>query len=242
MERTMIRFEDVSFSYEESRPVLSALNLEFPAGISLVLGVNGSGKSTLLKLAAGIECPDAGRLLVDGLDLWEDEVAARRSLAYLPEFPDLSPYATIEEILSLVCRLRGEPPSRRIEVLELFGLDEAAGRSVRELSLGQKRRATFAAAFIGTPSNILLDEPLEALDRRIQTEVLAWIGRRAASKATVVVVSHAIEPFLDTATRAVGMRQGQPRTIAPLPEARAAKIEILEALARSEWESPWLLD
>ena len=106
--------------------------------------------------------------------------------------------------------------------------------------MGQKRRATFAAAFVGTPSNILLDEPLEALDRRIQSEVLAWIGRRAAARATVVVVSHAIEPFLDIATHAVGMRQGRPRIVAPLPDSRAAKTEVVEALARSEWESPWL--
>lgn len=233
----MIRFENATFSYEKRRPVLSALNLEFTAGVTLVLGVNGSGKSTLLKLAAGVECPDAGRVLVDGFDLWADEVAARRSLAYLPEFPDLSPYATIEEILSLVCRLREEPPARCREVLDLFGLDEAANRSVRELSLGQKRRATFAAAFIGTPANILLDEPLEALDRQIQSKVLAWFDRRAVLKATIVVVSHAIEPFLDLATRAVGLRQGQPRIVALLPDSRAARADLIDALARSEWES-----
>jgi len=232
----MIRFDDVSFGYEKNRPILSAVSLEFPAGVTLVLGVNGSGKSTLLKLAAGVECPDSGCVQVDGFGLWTDEVAARRSLAYLPEFPDLSPYATIEEILTLVCRLREEPPVRAGQVLDLFGLKEAADRSVRELSLGQKRRATFAAAFIGTPANILLDEPLEALDRWIQAEVLAWIGRLAAAGATVVIVSHSAEPFLGLASRAVGMRQGRPRVAAPLPGAPADKAGIIDALARSDWE------
>ena len=78
-----------------------------------------------------------------------------------------------------------------------------------------------AIALLKDAPNILLDEPLEALDRRIRSEVLAWIGRRTAARATVVVVSHAIEPFLDIATHAVGMRQGRPRIVAPLPDSRA---------------------
>ena len=180
---------------------------------TLVLGVNGSGKSTLLKLAAGVEHPDAGAVFVGGLDLWKDETAARRGLAYLPEFPDLSPYATIREICDFVCRLRGEPVVRGREALDVFGLGPYAHRSVRELSLGQKRRATFAAAWIGSPTHVLLDEPLEALDRKVRDAALAWIFRLAERGAAVLVVSHEIEPFLDRAVRAVGLAGGRPTVV-----------------------------
>lgn len=205
----MIRFESVSFAYDVDRPLLCALDLEIGAGLTLVVGPNGSGKSTLLKLAAGVEPPDGGRVLIDGLDLWKAEVAARRTLAYVPEQADLTPYATIRDILSLVARLRGEPPRAAAEALSAAGLAGLGNRSVRELSLGQKRRATFAAAFIGRPSHLLLDEPLEAMDRAMQGHIIAWLGRRLGEGASAVVVSHDLDPFAGMAARTLTMSEGR---------------------------------
>jgi ABC-type multidrug transport system ATPase subunit len=102
----MICFHAVAFSYRRGEPVLSGVNLALPAGLTLVVGPNGCGKSTLLKLAAGIEPPDAGCIEIDGCDLWTEEVAARADLAFVPEQPDLTPYATVAEILALVSALR----------------------------------------------------------------------------------------------------------------------------------------
>jgi ABC-2 type transport system ATP-binding protein len=228
----MIRFENVSFSYRGGEPVFDRLDLEIGPGLTLVLGVNGSGKSTLLKLAAGVESPDGGSVLVGGHDLWKEEIAARRGLAYLPEFPDLTPYATIREICDYVCRLRREPAAKGREALEMFGLGPYAHRSVRELSLGQKRRATFAAAWIGTPSHVFLDEPLEALDRRIREAALDWIFRLAADGSAVLVVSHEIDAFAGRADRAVGLVRGRPTLAERLPDAPGERIALLEALAR----------
>jgi len=150
----------VSFAYEKDVPVLVGIDLEFQPGLTMLLGPNGCGKSTLLKLASGVEKPNAGQITIDAHNLWQDEVAARQNLAYVPEQPDLTPYATIREILNLVCRLRNEPLEKGIEALQFFSLHDLATRTVRELSLGQRRRAVFAAALIGTPRYILLDEPL----------------------------------------------------------------------------------
>ena len=77
--------------------------------MSLVVGPNGCGKSTLLELAAGVEIPAQGRVTVAGFDLWREEVDSRRHIAYLPEHPDLTPYATVAEILALVCGFAGPP-------------------------------------------------------------------------------------------------------------------------------------
>jgi ABC-type multidrug transport system ATPase subunit len=233
----MIQFRQASFSYRAGEPVLAGIDLEIGAGLTLLLGPNGCGKSSLLKLAAGVEEPDEGRVEIDGKDLWTDEtteVEARRTLAYVPEQPDLTPYATVREILALVCRLRGVPRERGEEALESVGLRALAHRSVRELSMGQRRRAVLAAARIGTPRHILLDEPLEAMDRGAREDILAWIDRLLAEGASVLVVSHDIEPFVPRAVRALTVREGRCLTVDPLPAGPAERLALLERMARGE--------
>jgi ABC-type multidrug transport system ATPase subunit len=228
----MMVFEDVTFAYEPGRPVVRNASFPLGPGLTLLLGPNGCGKSTLLKLAAGVERPDRGRILVDGLDLWVREAEARRGLAYLPEFPDITPYATLRDVLRLVCRLRGEPKAAGAKALETFGLADESGRSVRELSSGQRKRALFAAAFVGSPLHILLDEPLDALDRQIADDVVRWIGERAAAGASVIVVSHAIEPLAGLVNRAVTVRAGSIEIREDLPASPDARLRLLDALAR----------
>ncbi len=227
----MIRFQNVSFSYDKDEKVIHSVNLELHPGLTMLLGPNGCGKSTLLKLAAGVEIPETGAISINGFDLWKEEVAARKGLAYLPEHPDLTPYASIKEILDLVCRLRGQPLDEGKKALEFFDLKNLAHRTIRELSMGQRRRAVFAACYVGTPSHILLDEPLEGMDRHIQKEILAWIKNYTQSGATVVVVSHAIEPFIDFASSAVTVQSGKALRFKNLPGLYGKKLAFLEQLA-----------
>ncbi|MDH5385759.1 MAG: ABC transporter ATP-binding protein [Candidatus Aminicenantes bacterium] len=227
----MIRFQNVSFSYEKEEKVLHSVNLELHPGLILLLGPNGCGKSTLLKLAAGVEMPDSGVITIDGHDLWREEVKARKGLAYLSEHPDLTPYATIKEILGLVCRLRGEPLDAGKKALDFFGLQHLAYRTVRELSMGQRRQAVFAACLVGTPFHILLDEPLEGMDRHVQKEILAWIKNHTLSGATILLVSHSIEPFIELASQAVTIQSGQALRFKSLPESYDKKMSFLEQLA-----------
>ena len=230
----MIRLRAAAFAYRPSEPVLAGADLEIPAGLTLLVGKNGCGKSTLLKLAAGVERPDGGQVEIDGLDLWRDETKARAGLAYVPEQPDLTPYASVAEILRLVCRLRGEPESAVAAALAFVGLSGLAGRSVRELSMGQRRKAVLAAALLGTPRHVLLDEPLEAMDRGARDDVLAWIDRLLAAGTAVLVVSHELEPFAARAARAVTVAGGRCPVFDPLPADPTERLALLERLARGE--------
>ena len=233
----MIRFKNVTFGYEKNVPVIDSIDLELSSGLTLLLGPNGCGKSTLLKLASGVEKPDFGQITIDGRDLWKDEVSARRNLAYLPEQPDLTPYATLREIISLVCRLRGETLKSGEEALKFFGLHSAVHRTVRELSLGQRRRAVFAACLIGTPKYILLDEPLEGMDRSIQKEIKDWISSRTQAGAAVIVVSHFIEKFTDLVSQAVTLKDGQALLFPELPDNQDKKLALLEELSKGRISS-----
>src|SRR3954466_1056462 len=105
----MIVLRDVTFGYDDARLTIDVPSLELDRGLTLVVGPNGSGKSTLLRLIRGVEAPRTGSISVSGHDLWRDEVAARRSLAYVPESPELTPYATVIDVVQLVASLRGAP-------------------------------------------------------------------------------------------------------------------------------------
>ena len=116
--------------------------------------------------------------------------------------------------------------------MRFFVLQEVSARKVRELSLGQRRRAVFAAALIGRQAHSFHDEPLEGMDRKISGNILAWIRRRVESGTSVVVVSHSLEPFLDLASRAITVKQGHALTFDALPESPDEKLTTLDQIAK----------
>ncbi len=221
----------VGFGYHRDAPVLTCDDLRIGPGLTLLLGPNGAGKSTLMKLLAGVERPAKGTIALDGIDLWQDEVESRRQLAYVPEQPDLTPYASVREVIRLVASLRSVPLAEGEAALERVGLAEVAGRSVRELSMGQRRRAVLAAAFIGQPDTLLLDEPLETLDRSMRDTLLDWLGRRVQAGATVLVSTHEIEPFLAQAAGIITVVAGAVRSMS-LSADPAARREAADAASR----------
>jgi ABC-2 type transport system ATP-binding protein len=234
----VIVFRGVSFAYRSGEPLLRGVDLDIPAGVTLLVGPNGSGKSTVLKIAAGVERPDGGTVRIGERDLWRDEEAARSELAYVPEQPELTPYATIADVIALVCRLRGVQLERGREALDTAGLPGLGPRSIRELSMGQRRRAVLAAAWIGTPRVVLLDEPLEGMDRAMRERIVSWVDRLRGAGAAIAIATHEIEPFLESAARVISVRAGACRTWEPLPGAGAPRLELIERLSRGEDPAP----
>jgi len=134
------------------RRVLEGVSLSLEAGeMRVVMGPNGSGKSTLLAVAAGVLAPDTGRVDFEG------------TCGYAPSAPDIPDHVSAEEWLALVASLRETKASVRDE-LEAVGLSDVRSRPVGTLSAGQRQRASLAAALLGSPTLLVLDEPEAALD------------------------------------------------------------------------------
>jgi ABC-type multidrug transport system ATPase subunit len=230
----VIELRGVSFGYTSPSDVLEEVSLTLEPGLTLLLGPNGCGKSTLLKIAAGVERPLRGLVRVDGHDMWQDEVAARRGLAFLPEHPDLTPYASLDDVLALVCSLRGEPIAEAGAALEWVGLQGLGRRTVRELSKGQRRRATLAAARIGCPECVLLDEPLDGMDRASRDRLIGWVEERLGAGALALVATQEYEALAALAARAVTVRHRRCEVVEPLPAAGPERDAVLERLARGD--------
>ena len=166
-----------------------------------------------------------------GHDAWRDEVAARRELAVVPEHPELAPYASVGEVLLLVARLRGLGDDAAWAALARVGLDALAHRTVRELSMGQRRRALLAAAFVGAPRVVVLDEPLESMDLATRALIVAWCEERRAAGAAVLVATHEIAPFAPLVDRAVVVAAGRVAVHDDLPAHPGERLTRLEGLA-----------
>jgi len=182
-------------------PVLTDITLTVRAGDFLgLMGPSGSGKSTLLNLIAGIDKPDAGELLFDGVDitrLSETELADWRAgtVGFIFQFYNLMPVLTAFENVELpltLTRLTRRERREHVEAaLSLVGLSDRMVHYPSELSGGQQQRVAIARAIITDPRLIVADEPTGDLDRHSAEEVLTLMDRLNTDLGkTIVMVTH----------------------------------------------------
>ena len=169
------------------RTVIDGIELEVGAGeIVGVVGKNGCGKSTLLMAIAGVLAPSDGRVVVDGASVWgasRDRKRARKALGFVPEGADAPGFLRGSELWALCAAARGvTPPSP--ELVDRLGLDELSELALERMSLGQRRRACLAAALLGPPALLVLDEPDNGLDVRRMDALVELL--RAHPGATIV--------------------------------------------------------
>jgi len=200
------------------------VTLEVRPGETLgIVGESGSGKSTLLRMALRLVSPTAGRVLVEGRDVWALRGAALKRLrhAMQPVFQDpgasFNPRQTLRQILTAPLEVHGEAASRperlaRIEeALAVVGLAPALlDRYPHQLSGGQKQRVAIARAIVLRPRLLLLDEPTSALDVSVQAQVLNLFQRTKRELGlTCVFVSHNLAVVRYVSDRVAVMRRGR---------------------------------
>lgn len=168
----MIRFENVVKQYGKSKVrAVDDLTLHVPKGSTLgFIGPNGAGKTTTIRLLTGILQPTGGRVLVDGIDMAKDPIAAKRLIGFVPDAHEMYDRLTGMEYLNFMADVYGvsrEARKAHIEkYLELFGLEDAAGDQIRSYSRGMRQKLTVIGALIHNPPIWVLDEPMVGLDPR----------------------------------------------------------------------------
>ncbi len=204
------------------------------------LGPNGAGKTTTIKILTGLSQPTRGTARLFGQDV--REAAARKRLGFLPENPYIYPYLTAREFVHLSARLSGLSPraarSRTQEVLSRVGIAYAADRSARTLSKGMLQRAGLAAALVGDPELLVLDEPMSGLDPVGRKEVRELILDERRGGRTIFFSSHILTDVQALCERVAILRRGRVVVSGPLSEllrteARRAEVvlsQVSEAL------------
>jgi len=191
------------------RVVLDGASLTAVCGERVaLLGENGAGKTTLLRIVAGVLAPDAGEVTFADESLLAAAGAARRQLGFVPEHPDAVPHLSVLELLRLVAALkRAELP--KASMLERLGVAPLLGSRTDALSLGQRRRAFLAAALVGEPSLLVLDEPTNGLDPHGVALLGEILRERAQAGAVVLFVTHDLAFANELGARKVILRRGR---------------------------------
>jgi ABC-2 type transport system ATP-binding protein len=183
------------------------LSLE-PGTVTGFLGPNGAGKTTTLRLLLGLARPTAGEALVFGRPYRELAHPARRIGAVL-ESGDFDPGRSGRNHLRALALATGIPGGRVGDVLELVELEAAAGRPVRTYSLGMRQRLGLAAALLGDPELLLLDEPANGLDPSGVHWLRGFLRRFAARGRTVLISSHILAEVAQTVDQVLIIWRGR---------------------------------
>ena len=197
------------------------LSFSLEAGtINGFLGPNGAGKTTTLRMLLGLAAPTSGSALVFDQPYAQIEHPALRVGAVL-EATDFHPGRSGRNHLLTLTRATGLPDSRADEVLRVVGLEGAARRRVKGYSLGMRQRLGLAAALLGDPELLILDEPANGLDPEGVRWLRDFLRTFAAGGRTVLVSSHVLAEVAQTVDRVLIVNRGRLVTEAPLAELTA---------------------
>ena len=186
--------------------VLHNLDLDIEPGvITGLLGPSGCGKTTMMRAIVGVQKVASGQVTVLGQPAGSS--CLRAKVGYVTQAPSVYEDLSIEANLHYFARLYGVPTARATAALEAVGLSEHSTKLVRQLSGGQRARASLASALLASPEVLILDEPTVGLDPVLRAELWATFHQLAGDGATLLVSSHVMDEA-ERCDRLVLMREG----------------------------------
>lgn len=193
----MLELRHITKSYRNAQPVLDDLSYRLAAGEFIaVMGESGVGKSTLLNLIAGLDMPDSGEVVMDGvvMSALDDDAATllrRKKMGFVFQAFHVLPHLTLQQNVALPLLLNGESRHRAREMLDAVGLQGRGGDFPRQLSGGELQRVAIARALAHRPNLVLADEPTGNLDPDTAHGVLLLLRAEIkASGASAIMVTH----------------------------------------------------
>ena len=180
-----------------NRTIFKDIELDLCPGVYALTGKNGSGKSTLLKLLAGVIKPDRGTIVANGHDLATDADRAKICIGYMPDSEEFYDFVTPVALWQMVTLSRGVALDGSRGMASRLGLTAYVDQPLGSLSQGTRRKVFLAAAFLGRPPVILLDEPSNTLDVATHAE-LCQLVTLASPKSVVLISTHDVELVTST--------------------------------------------
>ena len=206
----MIKIEHLAKQYGRIKAV-NDISFEIHDGeIVGFLGPNGVGKSTTMNILCGYLSCSAGKAEINGMDILENPLEAKKQIGFLPEQPPLYMDMTVEEYLNFIYDLKDTTLKRDehlAEICEVTGIAHMRKRLIRNLSKGYKQRVGIAQALIGNPSVLIFDEPTVGLDPKQIVEVRNLI-RSLGKKHTVILSTHILSEVQAVCDRIIIISKG----------------------------------
>ena len=179
----------------------------YPSQIIALLGPNGAGKSTLMNMITGYLAPSSGNICILGKNLSSDSLAVKQNIGFLPEGSPLYADMTVKSFISYLSRLKSLPTDEISRVISLANLENVINQKIETLSKGYRRRVGFAAALLGNPPILLLDEPTDGLDPNQKEHLLGLISDMGKDK-TILISTHLLDEAKSIANRILIMDKG----------------------------------
>jgi ABC-2 type transport system ATP-binding protein len=222
-----------------------------PGEVVGFLGPNGAGKTTTMRILTGFLPATDGTAAIAGHDIFEDPLAARRSVGYLPESPPLYPEMSVEGYLDYVAKIkdvaRGARASAIDRALERCGLKDVRRRVIGALSKGYRQRVGLAQAIVHDPPVLILDEPTVGLDpiqiREIRALIAGLASEGRGERARTVILSTHILPEVEAICRRVLIiHRGRIVVDRPLEELQRGGASLEEIFTRATAREPGAAD
>lgn len=193
---------------------VASIDLDVPHGSFYgLVGPNGAGKTTTIRMSTGLLRPDAGRVWIEGVDVWTDPVVAKAGIGVLPDEFRLFDRLSGAELLTYCGLLRSLPPDvvadRAGELLAVLDLEGAADTLVVDYSTGMRKKIALAAALLHAPRVLFLDEPFEAVDPVSTRTIRSVLERFTDGGHTVIFSSHVMEVVERLCDRVAVVHQGR---------------------------------
>ncbi len=234
MQNQAIQVKGLQKSYNKLQ-VLKGVDFEVEKGcIFALLGSNGAGKTTIIKILTTLLKQDSGTATVNGFDVAAQPDNVRQSISLTGQFAAVDEILTGRENLIMIARLRHLKKPRPVadELLNRFGLSEAADRRVATYSGGMRRRLDIAMSLVGTPRLIFLDEPTTGLDPEARLEVWKTVKELAQNGTTVFLTTQYLDEAEQLADRIAILHEGKIIANGTLAELKKlfppAKVEYVE--------------
>ncbi|MCM3629126.1 ATP-binding cassette domain-containing protein [Paenibacillus glycanilyticus] len=229
-----IEVRELRKSFKDTE-VLKGTNFEVKQGeIFALLGSNGAGKTTIVKILTTLLKQDGGTATVNGFDILSQPDKVRQAISLTGQFAAVDEILTGRENLIMIAKLRYLKNPREVadDLLERFGLTDAADRKMSTYSGGMRRRLDIAMSLIGRPQIIFLDEPTTGLDPEARIEVWKIVKELADSGTTVFLTTQYLEEAEQLADRIAILHEGRIIASGTLPELKkmfpTAKVEYVE--------------